>query len=149
MTCSFPCAGLVFAQLPREALTTIKQVCTTAKEAMEALKLAKQAASLNMDVSLAPLLAKKVALEAAISEVRSKTKVIPQSLVIQCPQVGLINTLLESALSGALDGVTNLIFDIDRLQSLKLSVTAEILQLDEAMAFFDQIMECLDEVLNS
>lgn len=135
--------------MPKEVLSTIKEVGSAAKEALAVLKTAKQAMSVNMDISMAPLMAKRALLDAAISEVRAKTKVIPQDLIAQCPQVGAINTLLESSLVGALEGVENMVFDIDRLQSQKLVIVAEISQIDTAIDFFTQISECIDEVIAS
>ena len=149
MACTLNCAKIVFAQLPKEVLSVIKEVCSTAKTAFSSLKIAKQAIMLNMDVSLLPLQAKKAILEKAISGVREKTHLIPPELILQCPQVGAINTLLEASLVGSLEGVSNMIFDIDRLQSLKFSISAEIDQIDIASDFLTEITECIDEVLNS
>ncbi len=148
MACGIVCAKLVFAQVPPEALATIKEVCATAKKSLATLKLAKQAMSLNMDISLIPLQAKKQVLETVISTVRDKTHVIPGELVLQCPQVGAINTLLESSLIGAIEGVSNMIFDIDRLESLKLAVSADIAQIDVATDFFTEIVDCIEETLS-
>ncbi len=149
MACGIVCAKVVFAQVPPEALKAIKDVCAIAKQSLATLKIAKQAMSINMDVSLIPLQAKKQILEAVISTVRDKTHVIPGELVLQCPQVGAINTLLESSLIGAIEGVSNMIFDIDRLESLKLAVSADIEQIDVAVDFFTEIVDCIEEVLNS
>ncbi len=149
MACTLNCAKVIFAQIPKEALTTIKEVSAAAKTALSTLKLSKQAIMLNMDVSLVPLTAKRMILEQAISTIRGKTRVIPPELVLQCPQVGAINTLLEASLVGSLEGVSNMIFDIERLQSLKFTLSAEIDQIDIATDFFTEITECIDEVLNS
>lgn len=147
MACSIACAGAVFAQLPKEALVVMKEVSNTAKTSLNGLKVAKNALKLSLDISLLPLQIKRNALEAIIGDLRGKTRVIPSNLVLQCPQLGGINTALESALLSPLENVSNIIFEIDNLLSSKIQLQAEISQIDAAVAFFDSVIGCLDEAL--
>lgn len=144
-----PCVNLVFAQLPKESLYVIRDLSTQAITALAALKISKQTMSLNMDIALIPLQAKKQVLDKLIATARDATKVIPTELILQCPTVGAINTLLESSMVGALEGVSNMTFDIERLESIKSGVKAEIAQIDVAVDFFNGIIDSITEVLNT
>lgn len=143
------CAVDVLKQLPKEGLKELKSLISTAKTGLNTLKTTKQALSANIDVSLIPLKLKKAALEEAISIIRSGTNVIPQDLVIQCPDVGAINSVIEKAISSPLEALNNMLFDINRLLSQKSSTTGEIAQIDASVKYLDDLGKAIDEVLNS
>lgn len=149
MACSIACAGAVFAQLPKEALISIKEVSNIAKTSLTGLKAVKNALSLSLDISLFPLQLKRAALEATVGNLRDKVRVIPSNLVLQCPQLGSINTSLEGALLSPLENILNIVFEIDNLMSSKIQLQAEIAQIDTALAFFTSVIDCINESLNS
>lgn len=143
------CVKDVLGQLPDEALEALKTLISTAKTGLSTLKESKEALSANLDVSLAPLQLKKAALEAGISIIRSGTNIIPPDLVLQCPEIGQVNTIIEKAISSPLESLTNIVFDINRLLSQKSATTAEVAQIDTAEQFLSDLEETIDEVLNA
>lgn len=149
MAIEIPCAGDVFAQMETEVLDAIKTIATTAKQGLTALKTQKQALTASLNISLIPLQIKKTALETLISAARNKTQVIPSDLVLQCPQLGAINTTFEAALLGQLEGVQNIVFDIERLISEKTQTESQIAQLDAGSEFLDAVIASIDEVLST
>jgi len=148
MACTSACAKTAFAALPKEAVSAIKDLALAANTALNLLKLSKQSMTLNIDVALAPLQIKRDIISGAISGIREKTHIIPTTTIAKCPDLGAINTLLEVAIVGQLEAVSNLVFDIDSLTASKASVIAEISQIDTAIEFFTNMTECLNEVLN-
>ena len=144
-----PCAVGVFNQMEDDVLNAIKAIILSAKSELVALKAQKEALSLSIDYQLIPLQAKRIALDTLISEARSKTKIIPPYLVTQCPALGSINTTLEAALMGRLEGAENLLFETDRLISEKTATQAQATQLDAGAKFLDDVVETIDEVLST
>jgi hypothetical protein len=149
MAVDIPCAKAVFAQMQREVLGAIKTIASTAKASLMSLKAERQALSLSIDIALLPLKAKKAALDSIIKEARAKTQIIPPDMVVQCPQLGAINTNFEASILGKLEGVSNIIFDIDRLTSIKIDTDAQIAQFDAGIEFLDGVVKSIDEVLSS
>lgn len=142
-----PCAKVVLAQLPSEVLSAIKSICDAAKTGLQTLKTGYQSLQVSIDIDLFPLKLKKTALDKIISEAREKAKIIPAEMVIQCPQLGAINTTIEGAIVGQLEGIANIVFDIDRLTSVKIGYTAQVEQVDSALEFLDAVVAAIDEVL--
>lgn len=149
MACQIACAGPVFAQLPTSALHAILSLSDSAQAALTAFKLKKEAISLNMDIQLAPLQAKQAVLTKAIGDLRQQVQVIPPNLVVQCPPLGNINTALETALLGPLESAENILFNINRLSSIKSGLIAEIAQVDDAITFFKSVSTCVNEALST
>lgn len=149
MAVSIPCAKLVLPQFPKEVLNAIKSIASSAKTGLQTLKATKQELILSMDIALAPLQAKKSALDALLSQAREATKIIPAEMVVQCPQLGAINTVFESALVGQLEGAANIVFDVNRLTSIKTDLNAQLSQIDDGIEFLDAVVESIDEVLST
>lgn len=143
------CAENVLKQLPTEGLNAIKNLISTAKNGLTTLKTSKQAMSANLDISLVPLQLKKTALEEGISIIRKGTNIIPQDLILQCPDIGAVNTIIEKAISSPLEALTNMVFDINRLLAQKSSTNAEIAQIDDATKFLSDLEDAVDKVLNA
>lgn len=143
------CAENVLGQLPKEGLNALKSLISTAKNGLTTLKTTKQAMSANLDISLVPLQLKKAALEEGISIIRKGTNIIPQDLILQCPDIGAVNTIIEKAISSPLETLSNMVFDINRLLSQKSATNAEIAQIDDATKFLGDLEDAVDKVLNA
>jgi hypothetical protein len=148
MAIEIPCAKSALAQLEHEVLQAIREIATAAKTSLLALKAQKEALLVSLDISLIPLQVQKQALDSLIETARSNSKIIPTDLVLACPQLGSINTTLEAALLGQLEGVQNLVFDIDRLISEKNITNAQISQFQTGADFLDAIIAAIDDILS-
>lgn len=148
MACTIACSKGVLSQLSPEALNALKSLTTAASLALSTLKVSKQALSANMDIQIAPLLLKKSAIDKMVGTLRDGVHIIPANLASQCPPLGSINTALETAVLGSVEGALNLGFDIDRMLGIKAGISAEISAIDSAATFFQTITDCVNEVLS-
>lgn len=147
MAVEIPCAEAVLAQLPTEVLQAIKGIVSTAKLGLEGLKIQYAAAKLNIDINLAPLTLKKAVLDKILTLAKNQIKIIPTELVAQCPQLGILNTTLSNALLSPIENIETIIFDIDRLSSVKADFNAKIDTIDSGIEFLDAVVESIDSIL--
>lgn len=143
------CAKETLKLLPKEVLASIASLSVAANAALSVLRAQKQALAVSLDIQLIPLQAKKLLLETAVGGVRESTKIIPSNLIIQCPDLGKINTMLEQSLVGPIEGAINAVFEIDRMVSLKSEVSAALQEIDTAIDFFTSLSADIADILSS
>lgn len=135
--------------MPRDVLVNLNTVLSTVDGSLQTLKVSKQALSTAMDIALIPSKAQKVALNAVIDTVKQNTKIIPSDAIILAPELGKINTYLETALTAPIEGAVNAVFEIDRLTSIQAEVTATISEIEEAINFIADIKDAIQDILSS
>lgn len=130
------CAETALKTLPPEVLSALSATCAAASAALQVLSLRKQALAAYMQISMAPLLAKQAAINTITQNLRDSVKIIPSATVALCPELGLVNVMVEKALTAPLEAVLNVGSQIDRLASQSAEVAAEQANIDTAIAFF-------------
>ena len=148
MACTVACAKTALSVLPPEVLNALKSLASAASAALNTLKISKKALSANMDIQIAPLLLKKQVIDQVVGDLRNAVHIVPANVVLQCPPLGQINTALETAVLGNVEGALNLDFDINNMLSIKAGISAEIATIDAASSFFQGITDCINEVLS-
>lgn len=141
------CAQESLKLLQKEVLSTISDLSDSAISALTVLKVQKESLSRSMDISLIPLQAKKAALEAVVGGLRESARIIPTNVIIQCPELGNVNTMIEQALLAPVEGSVNAVFEINRMVGLKAEVSSSITEIDTAIAFFNSLKADINSIL--
>lgn len=147
MAIEIPCAEAALSRLPPEVLQAIKSVASTAKTGLQGLRQQYNAARANIDINLAPLELKKAALEKLLNAAKDQLKIVPAELVAQCPQLGTLNTTLSTALLSPVENIETIVFDIDRLNSVKADFNAKLDSVDSGIEFLEAIVDAIDNIL--
>jgi hypothetical protein len=145
MSCQTQCIATVLAQLASPLLDAIQGLCNTAITALNALNIKKQGQQASLAISIAPLSAASTVVNSLVGNLRQQTQIIPTDLVALCPQLGQINTSLESAISGPVEAIENVLFELNRQQSAQTTLSFEISQIQTAINFFQDVIQCLNE----
>lgn len=132
-----------------EVLVSLRATCVAAKDALNALKIKQQAQLLALEITLVPLQATRSVLETTISTMRGSTHIVPNDLILECPQLGQINATIEKALSTPIEKANAAAFDMDRLISKKLIIQAEISSIDTKITSLDEVIISIDTILAS
>ena len=135
--------------LPEEVLLEIISAAELAKVNFEKLKTIKNMLIDSINISLLPLKNKREVLEAQIKSTRESIQVLPVETIALSPQLGRVNVDFEAALAGKIEGATNIIFEIDRLTSVRIGITAEIAQYNSSIEYLNNVISSINKVLST
>lgn len=141
------CAKSALKGLSREVLTAAKAMFNAAGAALKILQAQKEAMALSLKISLVPLQVKKAVLDTIVADVRNVARIIPGSAVALCPDLGSVNIMLQKSIGGQFEGALNAVAEIDAQLSIAAEVDADIIEMKNAIAFFDELSATIDEVL--
>jgi hypothetical protein len=139
--------GCLTLVIPPDQLLPIKNACELAKTNLQAMKLKKQSYLLDVNRALVGLEAKKVFMDAYISEARDKMKVIPKDAISKCSQASAINNILASVTIDPLENMYNMVFDIGRLTAAKTAASIEVKEVDDAIDYLTGIIDDINAAL--
>jgi hypothetical protein len=141
------CTKRLLATLDTSVLSTLSTLANTAKSALDVLKLDKQALVMSLEIALLPLQAQQQALSSIVNAARATVTIIPSDMAKDCPELGQLNMKIEQTIIAPLDGAVAKLQQIQRLTTEKALVNDEIAKIDEAISFFNGIIDDINSIL--
>lgn len=143
------CVTSALKALPVETLKALSGLCDSAMAGLNIIKAQKQALLAHLDVQLIPMKAKQQLLNGAVNGIRQKVMIIPTETILMCPELGNINTMLEQAIVGQVEGFLNAAFEVDRMVSIHAEVSASLEDVDNAISYFESLVVDIKQVLST
>lgn len=134
-------------ELPVEALEALKTILSTAKAAVDSLKLVKAAISMAITAQLAPMLLLKGVLESALAQVEGGLSVVPKDILLKSNDLGKLNMEVEHTIKQQTESIHNVLFDIGRLSATQAGIDMEVTQLTDRSTFIDKMLVSVDLAL--
>lgn len=134
----------VLATLTNDTLDGLSSSVDEAVTSLAAVKTEKRGIINNINISLSSLESKYASTVMDIDTLTEQVSVVSINMARQAPELGLVNASLKRSLFSKDELSADIAFEIGRLKSVKVAITAEIAQLDITNQYFSDLKTAIN-----
>lgn len=138
------CVKTILCGLSAATRSALKTLVQGYVAQLEVLVTALEAKLIYLDLLTAPVNVLNSLAQQAIAEVKAGANIVPLDLIGSCIEIGDLNVSIQNNLDALLVDVNIVANDLERLLSFRDEVQAEINNLREVIALYNNVIDALD-----